>query len=135
MHTLWNNPQTAHNPTPQESAAHRLTTTDMCMCYTYTWKSVLVKTPTTTLGVALSRRMPSRCRFSLCLNRQLNLTDNWHWGLDVENSMMASAQLAHGEYDKYIFTDLKHKRTSTGHRHCLVFERVISTSIRWSACS
>ena len=37
--------------------------------------------------------------------------------------MMKSAQLAHGEYDKYIVTDLKHKRTCTGHRHWLVFER------------
>jgi hypothetical protein len=33
--------------------------------------------------------------------------------------MMMSAQLAHGEYDKYIFTDLKHNRTCTGHRHWL----------------
>ena len=36
--------------------------------------------------------------------------------------MMMSAQLAHGEYDKYIFTNLKHKRTCTGHRHRLFFK-------------
>jgi len=33
--------------------------------------------------------------------------------------MMMSAQLAHGEYDKYIVTNLKQKRTCTGYRHWL----------------
>ena len=33
--------------------------------------------------------------------------------------MMKSAQLAHGEYDKYIATNLKHKRTCTGHHNWL----------------
>ena len=71
------------------------------------------------LGEALSRRRPSRWHSSSCLKRQLKPTDNWHRCLDVEKSMMKSAQLAHGEYEKYIDTNLKHKRTCTGHRHCL----------------
>jgi len=37
--------------------------------------------------------------------------------------MMKSAQLAHGEYDKYIATNLKHKSACTGHRQWLLFER------------
>jgi hypothetical protein len=44
-------------------------------------------------------------------------------GLDLEKSIMKSAQLAHGEYDMYNATILEHKRTCAGHRHWLVLER------------
>jgi hypothetical protein len=37
--------------------------------------------------------------------------------------MRTSAQVAHGEYDMYSDTNLKHRRTCTGHRHCLVHEK------------
>ena len=35
--------------------------------------------------------------------------------------MMKLAQLAHGEHNKYIFTNLKYKTTCTGHCHWLFF--------------
>jgi hypothetical protein len=37
--------------------------------------------------------------------------------------MRKSVQSAHGEYDKYNDTNLKHKGACTGHRHWLVFEK------------